>query len=72
MSELIPLNVALASSKTDDIDLNIDMVSILEKVNVPVPLSINIVFFFKYLQHSRYCNVVECRSHRNHVGVDTS
>jgi hypothetical protein len=45
-SELIPLNVALASSKTDDIDLNIDMASILAKVNVPVPLSIDIVFFF--------------------------
>jgi hypothetical protein len=32
--------------KTDDIDLNIDMASILAKVNVPVPLSIDIVFFF--------------------------
>ena len=46
MSKLIPLNVTLASSKTDDIDLNIDMDSILEKVNVPVPFSIDIVFFF--------------------------
>jgi hypothetical protein len=45
-SELIPLNVSLASSKTNDIDLNIDMASILAKVNVPVPLSIDIVFFF--------------------------
>jgi hypothetical protein len=32
--------------KTDDIDLNIDMASILAKVNVPVPLSIDILFFF--------------------------
>ena len=32
--------------KTDDIDLNIDMASILAKVNVPIPLSIDIVFFF--------------------------
>jgi hypothetical protein len=45
-SELIPLNVALSTSKTNDIDLNIDMPSILAKVNVPVPLSIDIVFFF--------------------------
>jgi hypothetical protein len=71
-SELIPLNIALSSSKTDDIDLNIDMASILEKVNVPVPLSIDIVFFFKYLQHSLYCDILECCSHSNHVGDDTS
>jgi hypothetical protein len=32
--------------KTDDIYLNIDMASILAKVNVPVPLGIDIVFFF--------------------------
>jgi ribonuclease HII len=45
-SELIPLNVALAKSKTDDIDININMASILAKDNVHVPLSIDIVFFF--------------------------
>ena len=32
--------------KTDYIDLNIDMASILAKVNVPVPLSTDIVIFF--------------------------
>ena len=58
--------------KTDDIDLNIDMASILAKFNVPAPLTIDIVFFFKYLQHTRYCDVLECRSHRNHIGADTS
>ena len=58
--------------KTDDIDLNIDMASILAKVNVHVPLSIDIVFFLKYLQHSRYCDILECRSHNNHVRDDTS
>jgi hypothetical protein len=31
--------------KTNDIDLSIDMASILAKVNVPVPFSIDIVFF---------------------------
>ena len=44
--ELIPLNVSLSISKTNDIDLNIDMASILAKVNLPIPLSIDIVFFF--------------------------
>jgi hypothetical protein len=58
--------------KTNDIDLNIDMASILAKANVPVPFSIDIVFFFKYLQNSRYCDVLECHSHRNHIGDDTS
>jgi hypothetical protein len=48
------------------------MASILAKVNVPVPLSTDIVFFFKYLQEGRYCDILECRSHRNHVGDDTS
>ena len=45
-SELIPLNIALARSKTNDIDINIDMASILAKANVHVPLNIDIVFFF--------------------------